>query len=343
MRGWLWVLVAGALGCQDTDECIQLRKIQKKAERTLRQAQGQASIADRTSEKLERLRSDAQSKLARLGLEMKAEEVEAALEKRAQAMPKGKVERDKRAKALDPRERTSSPELETVFRVEYAALDLQTAWRRAEAIIQTPPLTRFLGLYAPKRRRLPWQLELGPAEVERIEMKIDPRPLPTRRNPDDVPEEFGFCGASELRTNIARVEEEIAAIEAKAKSTTVNLPLVASWMGLSRRVDRIVAIETESRRLADLLVNAAVEKEQRLIAVGVEADSVLLEIEGGRRQLGAIQRTLPEDLLQALRELPGQREGVARLAIANGVAASSKLPHVTEHAHGAGSRPARGP
>ena len=338
-------LVAIALGgCFDTDECTQLRQLRDEARRALRVVQGRSQIAGRTAESLARLKSEVQEKLDAAGLELSGDELEAQLEERASAVRGAKLERTTRPAAPAP---GSAPDpeaaTETVFRFQFPASDLSEAWSKAQTLIAEPPLTRLLSLLAPKGRGQPWVLDVGQVDVQRVPMKVEPKDIPPRPSPDEVPSSFGFCGAGELRREIAEIEAEIDGFRDAAKQTTVNLPLIASWKGLSRRVDLSVQTEAESRRIAADLVQAVLASRQRFIGLAAEKEAVLLEVKGGKAELAKLQAEVPKVRLEALQELPPAREGVARMAVGNRVAAAGRRPEPGGGPHGPGGGPPRGP
>lgn len=330
-------LIGGLLSgtaCSDTEECKELRKALNASERALRAAQGRAKLADRTRQNLERLRGEVEQKLERHGLDLDDDALFAKLKTRAESMKGVSIERGSRPVAPDPQRLTAQPETETVFRFSFKARDLASAWETALALSRDPPLTRILTLLGPKRRRSPWRLELGTSDIPQVPLtNLEPRPLPARKSASEIPEEFGFCGASALRAQIEKIDAEIDGFAEKAGETTVNLPLYASWRGLSRRTDLALDTETESRRLAEALVQATLSAELPFIGLALEKEAVLLEMKGGSWEKSRAQSKLSPDLLPQLRELGGGREGVARVALTNMVTTAARRP--TEGEEGA--------
>lgn len=321
--GWLFIA-----GCADTEECKELRKVLNSSERALRAAQGRAQLADRTRENLKRIRAEVEKKLEKHGLDLDEDALLAKLEARAGSMKGVSVERSSRPMAPDPRDPSQRPQSEMVIRFTFKARDLASAWEITQALSREPPLTRLFTLLAPKRRRDPWRLELGPVDVQKVPTEgLKPRPLPPRKSSTEVSEEFGFCGASALREQIAKVDAETDGFAEKAGETTVNLPLFASWKGLSRRADLALDTEAESRRLAEALIQASLSAEVPFIGLALEKEAVLLEIKGGKWEKSKAQSKLPPQLLSRLRELSGGREGVARLALGNAVSAAARRPN----------------
>lgn len=315
------------LACQDTEECIQLRKVLKATERALTIAKARAALAAKTKKTLKRTQAATERKLSQHGLDLSEEALFDVLKKRAEGLRGVRLEKTSRAVEqgvrASPLGTTAS---ETVYSFELPSRSLSDAWRLSQSLIVSPPLTRVFALIAPKKRGERYRLELGRAEVLRLPMEIEPKPLPARPSAADVPSELGMCGASELRERIAAAEEELEKHAAKARETTVHLPLEASWKGLSRRADRVVAIEQASREIADALVDAVEKSRTRFLGVAIDEEVVVLEVAGGKWERGRIQRFLPEPILQSLKDLEVGREGVARMAVVNRVAESARFP-----------------
>jgi hypothetical protein len=324
----------GLAACEETDECKKLKKVKQAAEKALVAAKGRAKLADRTGQTLERIKTATEKKLDEHGLDLPEEELQEELEARVADIEGAELERTVRPVAPDPHAQSPVPETETMFRVTFPARGLEAAWAKARTLFATPPLTRVLGFFPPKEPGEGWRLELGRVDIQRLPMDIEPRPLPRRPSAEDVESELGFCGASELREEIAELEAKIAKYQDKAGQTTMNLPLSASWTGLARRADLAIETEKEGRRIADALVEAVLEARQRLVGLGLEKEAVLLEIRGGQKNLSKVQAQLSEGLLESMQDIEGERDGVARMAVGNRVAAAGRRPDRSPAGHG---------
>lgn len=323
----LTLVAAVSVACEDTDECVELRRVLKTSERALAAAKGRAALAERTGRNLERIKADVTRKLENKGLDLEEGALVETMEARAESESKVTFERTVRPMAPDPTDVSQAQKSETVLRFNFPARDLEAAWAIAERLAAEPPMTRMFTLIAPKRRRQPWRLELGRVDIQRLPMSaIEPRALPPRRSAADVPEEFGFCGAGELRSRLGQIDAEIEGLAEKAGQTTVNLPLFASWKGLSRRADLAIDIETRSRELAKALVDATLASKQVFLGLALEKEAVLLEVKGGAKEKARVQEKLSESLLESIRDLDGGREGVARFALSNPVSAAGRRP-----------------
>lgn len=325
LAGMLGALVLVA-GCGKTEECKKLERVKRAAQSALAAAKGRAQLAERTGEHLARLKAAVEKKLDDNGLDLDEGALIEALEERVESVAGATLERTTRPAEVTPGSLSRQGATETVFRFTFEAKGLEAAWSKAQVLMSNPPLTRLLSLIAPKKPGEPWRLDLGRVDIQRLPMKIEPRPVPPRPKASEVPSELGFCGASQLREEIAALEEEIAKYAEQAEQTTVNLPLTASWTGLSRRADLAIDSEAEGRRLAEGLVEAVLESGQRFLGLASEPEAVLLEVVGDEKAAKAVQSELPEPMLQAMQELPPSREGVARIAIGNRVSAAGRRP-----------------
>lgn len=315
----------GMIACGETEECRRLDEVHTATRRALAAAKGRAQLADRTGKSLERIQAETETKIEANGLDLDEGAIVSALEARLESVEGATFLRTTRPGEPKPGAEQHAFN-ETVLRFEFPAKGLEQAWAKAQVLMMSPPLTHILGLIAPKKRGDKWRLDLGRPDIQRLPMKIEPRPLPEVPSADDVPSEFGFCGASEKRAEIAQMKAETESFAEQAAATTVNLPLTASWNGLSRRTDRVLDTETQSRELVDALVNATLDSNQTFMGIAAEPEAVLLELAGDPSATKAVQSKLPESMLEALQELPPPREGVARMAIGNGVAAAARRP-----------------
>ncbi len=315
------------VACVETDECRQLSELLSSSNRALAAVRGRAALADRTGETLSRRKAEAENKIEREGLDLPEAELQKALEERVEALPGASLERTTRPVGVEQHGPALEEETETVFRITFPARGLEEAWARTRSLIAIPPTTRLLTLIGPKKAGEPWALDLGRPDIQRLPMNFQPKRPPARRSAADVPSSpWGFCGADALRKQIEGLEREIETLSEKAASTTVNLPLSASYQGLSRRADVVIESEAESRRLSELFVSAVLSGKQRFLGLGVEKEAVLLEVQGDAKARKAVQAGLPEEVLASLREIPGERPGVVRMALANAVAAGGRRP-----------------
>lgn len=305
-----------AMGCGKTDECRRLEEVLTSARHSLNATRARAQLADKTTRSLDRVQASTDRKLEASGLDLDEDALAAVLEPRAEPFDGARYERDTRSGEADPR--TGLPRSEAVFRYTLPAESLAKVWPKVQALGASPPLTHFYSLIAPRGPKDPWVLELGAPHIDRISFEgLEPRAPPERKSAADVPEEGGFCGASDLREEIAEVEAELKTLEGKASLTTLNLPRIATLTGLSRRTDHLVAKEREARRILDALVAATLTAKKRLNALGADEDLVIYELRGSKQDLAEVKNALPTDLLQSVKDLDGIAEGVVRMAIAN--------------------------
>lgn len=344
MLAWVGVVCVVSVGCQDTEECVELRRLVKSRQRALRAAKGRAALADRTASNLDRIKGEVEKKLTENGLDVPEGELVKTLEARAKETRGIGFERTVRPGLPEAAAPGKAVPTETVIRFEFRARSLAQAWSTVERLSAAPPLTRVLTFLAPKRRRGTYRLELGRIDIQRFPMDtIQPRKLQTGRKLEDVPSNFGFCGASSLRAEVSELDSQISDLQEKAGQTTVNLPLFASWTGLSRRADLAMDIEKEGRRIARGMMQGLIESKRAFIGMAIEKEAVVLEIRGKEEDLAKLQAELPKDLLSSVRSLESVREGVQRMAVGNSVASAGRRPGAGGHESGGHGPGGHGP
>ena len=334
-RGWPWwglgyhlrslslVLLLLGYGCRDTDECVELRRILKGSERTLRLARERASQAERTAKNLAELRMRVEAQLAEEGLDADRSSIIQTLKKRARRIRGARFRQVKRVVITDPQRPTTGRKEEEIFQLSFSASNSLHAWHVSGQLARKPPLTRILELRAPKKRRGRWELELGLIELQRFpQIEVPALELPRRRAVDDVPQQFGICGGKALRERIHAVENELVYYRDKAKETSINLPRYASWKGFSRQIERVVQIEKEARRLAHILVKAASEGKHKLLSLSIHPEIVRVDIQGSSRDRRKLQSRLTDKDLRLVRPTKTISRGRFRLALGNTIAAA---------------------
>lgn len=300
------------LACQETDECKQLKVLKGRYEVAAVQMRARAGLRDQAVKQLESSKARTEALLKKLGLDKSETELDAVLRDRAQAL-KAQVERGTRDVPLgdDP----GMTEKQTMWSFELSAKTAAEAVDHARRLAGSPPLFRYVALLGDGKS---WRFRLAETKIEQLDLsQIKPVEPPERPSLDNVPSSFGFCGASELRADIKRFEDEIHELDKVAAETTVAMPKAASWSGLYQRTMAQQAEEAEARVILDTLLTAAVRGDVPIKASGVEGGVVILEMRGGPKERKRFQSQLSKDYLQRLRPAETQRPGLIRYMMVN--------------------------
>lgn len=298
--------------CQPTEECTKLQTLKGRYEVVANQMRARAGLREQALERARISEERAQALLTKLGLDKTETELDAILKQRAQTLGVS-VERGTREVALGESE--GATEKQTLWSFELSAKDAAAAVDQARTLAGSPPLFRYVALLGDGKT---WRFRMAATQIDQMNLDdLKPVPPPTRQDPADIESNFGFCGASGLRADIAKLEAEIVSLEPKAAETTIAMPKSASWAGLNQRVLAVQAEEAEARLVLDTLMSAAVKGRVEIKAAGVEGAVVILELRGGPAERQRFQSQLSEKFLEALRPGDGQRPGVIRYMMAN--------------------------
>ncbi|MEQ8277877.1 MAG: hypothetical protein RMA76_21605 [Deltaproteobacteria bacterium] len=317
MKRLVFVAALLTFACDETDECRRLDRIQEENDKVLDQARRRAKQADVTEKRLSEMKAKADEAFEEYGLNLSEKEVTKALEARAKdhgaTVERGTREIDS---GINPGGPGGGGGTQTMWTFTYPSKSMYDAWRTAEKIMAVPPFVRFASLRN-GRKRGTYLLEAVRGTVDRAPMKVEPTPLPKLRDPADVPSQFGFCGAAEKRQALAALAKEVEELTPQAEALTVNLPLAASWEGLWKRTIVIRDIEDESRRITREVFESAERGKVPLKAAGIENDIVIVELVGGKKERGRVERELPKALVEQLQTLDGSGQKIERLMIVN--------------------------
>ena len=303
------------LACEPTKECKRLERVLAQHEEVLHQAKRRAGQGAIVEKRMQDAKANADKAFADLGLDQDEKSITKTLEARAKEHG-ATVERGTRE--IEPQAAQQTPgggSTETQWTFRFSATSDAAAWEKVEKLIVVPPLTQIVGLY-PKGKRA-YELEVVRGIVDRAPMKVEPTPLTKLEDPARVKSEFGFCGADDLRKKIAVVDAEIETLREDAEALTVNLPLGASWEGLWRRAELVRDIETESRRILREVIDAANRARVDVAAAGVENGIVIVEVGGGKKGRGRIEREMPQALVEQMQSVQAAGSKVERLMIVN--------------------------
>lgn len=316
----LAVAVASALvGCGQTSECTQLQKILAHRQAALSKVRSAAGVVEKLETRVRDTQSEAAKAKHEVGLDLTIPDLEVALALKAKAIPGATIARGSRAVALDG----AGPEVpqvrEVTWTVRFREKDLTKAFARVDALLEPPPLVR-LASAARDEKTAEWAAEVARLVVE--ELPIEPKPVPVEPPVDlaTVPEEFGTCGAADLRAQIAAVDKEIARAAPQAERASVLLPTAASWEGVRARALRLREAEAENRRLLGALTRAAVDLRLRVKDVSVEGPMVFVEVFGGGAERGRLEKALASaGVAEGMRVAASAPPGVVRVGLHNTV------------------------
>jgi hypothetical protein len=325
MKRLFWGLVVFGLGvgCAETEECKELDKLLTESQRVAQAVKGRATLWERVSQRANQKEANTKKLMAELGLDLGEEQLQATLEERIKAIPGATFERTVRV--ADGEAQGPTAATETLFVINIPTKDQTAAIAQLRILWAAPPLLRIETIVQEKGKG--WRLELGRAEIDQVPVKVEPVQPKARTSPDTVPSQFGFCGAAAKRKQLATMEEEIKALEGKAAEVTTLLPAAASWEGLGRRVELVREVETEARRLINLVLDAALKSKVHLKAIGTEQELVMAELIGTAKDRAKLQNALDPDTIAQM-QLPETEvtPGVARFGLPNRVAKERRRP-----------------
>ncbi|MBK6687218.1 MAG: hypothetical protein IPG45_22300 [Deltaproteobacteria bacterium] len=325
MKRLFWGLLVFGLGvgCAETEECKELDKLLTESQRAAQAVKGRATLWERVSQRANQKEANTKKLMAELGLDLGEEQLQATLEERIKAIPGATFERTVRV--ADGEAQGPTAATETLFVINIPTKDPTAAIAQLRILWAAPPLLRIETIVQEKGKG--WRLELGRAEIDQVPVKVEPVQPKARTSPDTVPSQFGFCGAAAKRKQLATMEEEIKALEGKAAEVTTLLPAAASWEGLGRRVELVREVETEARRLINLVLDAALKSKVHLKAIGTEQELVMAELIGTAKDRAKLQNALDPDTIAQM-QLPETEvtPGVARFGLPNRVAKERRRP-----------------
>jgi hypothetical protein len=322
-RAWMFAACA-LIGCGETEECKKLDAFVAEGERVVAGMKARHALRDKIADRAHRFESQTKAKMAELGIDQGEEQLKAALEARAKTIPGATFERSTRVvPSEDP---GATGDTETLFVLSFVQKDAAKAIASARALMASPPLFRLVTVVKEDKGDR-WRVELARTDVDELPIKFEPQKVPKRPSIDDIPSQIGFCGAADKRKRIAEIDVEIEKLAPVSEEVTVLLPSSASWEGLGRRVDLAREVETESRRIIQLVLDGVLKSKVSLKAIGAEQEVVLVELHGTTKERAKLQKVLPEEIVQAM-VLPEAEitPNIARFSIPNRVAKERRRP-----------------
>lgn len=313
-----WLLALALLGCNETEECKALEKMKARYETALSRQKARETLTGSTRKRLERHKKRAEETKKKLGLDLPETKLKEELDARVAKIEGATIQRTTRKVADAGAPGVQSAAQETLWKIEFPAKNDKEAFERARMLYAMPPLFKVVTLLDKKDGT--FLLELLRASVVEVPMNVAPTPLPDPPDPADVPEEFGFCGAGQLREEITEMRRTLLEGKEAAEELTVLLPKVATYEGLQHRAEMLGKVEMENRRVIEAFMEAVMKANIRFKGVGSERDVVVVEFFGGQQARSRLEKHMPPDLLKGMKELDSAKKNVTRLSMVNRVA-----------------------
>lgn len=307
--------------CSETDECKKLNDLRGQHDRLLTETRSKAALHDRLKSRAEVAEVKANKTLEALGLDLDESKITDRLTVRVAAIPTATISVG--YTPLAPTE-GGMPTRERLWEVSFEAKNVEEAFERLAKVVEVPPLVRVASFIKDKGKRR-WRAQLLIQPVERIPVQPKPVLVPTLDDPGTIPPQLGFCGAGKIRRAIGEIRDQLTELRPKAERTTVLLPMVATFDGLGRRAEMAEKIETESRRLMQIMAVRAETAKVEIKAVGFETPLVVLEVWGKQPELARLEKQLAP-MASRLKKLDPAPPGVIRLGLPNPVAEKNKPP-----------------
>lgn len=286
-------LLALLIACEDA-KSERLAAAQAEREHVLKRFQRLAEKSEDLRLSSAKVRADVEKELARYGLNQKPEALEAVLRDRAKKTPGASLEK------AEGSNRGLAETGMAIWELRYPAKNLAAAFKLAQDFSSVPPLFRFSSLVPSLKKPGLWKLQLTQAEVERT--TIDPKVQPIAKLPAPFRPSQGWFG-HEPEAGLEQIREldaELAKLKPVVDELSVLLPTEASWLGIKNRSDRLLREEFESRRILELLVQAASAKKLSVNAVAASEEVVLLDFPEDSPALAEFEKALPPDLLEGM-------------------------------------------
>lgn len=292
------------VACGQTEECKTLAALKAGREARLTKLSHQAKLAPQIEDNAKKQERRAKAETARLGLDLSEAEIEAKLKERQAAIAGSELVRSYRELPIQGSEET---ERQTVWIVRFPAADLNAAFAHAKEFAAIPPLLQLVTLVVDPKPGF-WRLQLGRVSVDQVPVKVDPVDPPPLPGLDEVPERFGFCGASELRAEIAQLDEQLEAVRPGAERLTVLLPTASTWAGIWRRTREKLLENSRARARMQQLLQAVDKAGVKLRGVGVAGNHVVLELYRHPQTEAKLSTALPPEALGSMKRMDGPKE-----------------------------------
>ena len=319
MRFLVVLSIALALSaCEKTQECKELDSMVKHNQGLLDAAKSKAAAHDRLLATATKAEKETSEYLDETGLSWSEDKLNLALDKRMKDVPGSRVIRNSRFK-----EESSAQNLlrraKTFWSVEFSEKELAKGLQTAVMFTGEKPIFMFEKLsFDPKGNG--WLLELGRAVIDEVPNKPLPNALPDLKDPAFIASEFGFCGASKLRSQLEDIKTQYAQVKDKAEEISVLLPKQATWKGMLRRAKILVAVETETRKIIQRLMKGVADLKLKVHGLAFEEPFIMAEIKGGEKQAERLKKHMGSMATNA--EFMKAQKGRIRILVPNGLVRS---------------------
>lgn len=303
-------------GCE-TQECKELKVEVEARKNAVRSARGQASVYEATRKRALAAEGNANKLLGALGVDRPESKIYEELLARVKKIPTATITREAVQLPLTggPGE---VPESVTQWVIRFETKDTKSAFDSTAALLQTPPMLRFSSLIREDKTKNKWRVELRRATIDQVQIDPKKQPLKSGRDIGEIPSNFGFCGASEMRAEIEKWDAELAKLRDHAEGLTVELPKAASYEGLRRRAEQLRDEEGETRDHLAMFEEALRKSGANLKAIGMEASMSVLEVWGNAADRNKIEAALNErGLGSRIQPKKESSKGVERIMVRN--------------------------
>ena len=301
------------VACQETEECQTLQTMLEHNQKLLDSAKNKAAVHDRLAASAAKTEKDVTAYLDEIGLNWSEDKLNKALDKRMSKVSGSRVIRNSRGK-MESSTQNLLRRAKTFWSVEFESKDLAKGLQTAVMFTGQRPLFMFERLSFDQKSDS-WLLELGRAVIDEVLNKPLPNALPKLKNYSGVKTEFGFCGATKLRGQLADVQSEYDSIKDKAEAISVLLPKQATWKGLQRRAKILVTVETETRKIIQRLLKGVADLKLTISGLAFEEPFIMAEIKGDERTAKRLKKHMGSIAINA--ELMAAQKGYTRLLVPN--------------------------
>ncbi len=304
-------LLAFLWGCEKTDECKQLEELMLKHKNLQSQAETYAKQATTMAKRVEKAEEEANVYKKDTGLDRTETGLHKEISSRIEALKGAKVER-----SVEEVSKGEAVIKETIWRISFKAPSFTKAFVQSQRVAAVPPLLSY--------RRLSdkgggnFELELvKPILLEADLTRIATVPLEKLSTGDDIPSQLGFCGASDLRKQIAAAHKRIEEVREDAESVSRLLPLGSSWRGALGRARRVVKTEEANRDILGRYMDMAAKAKLTPSEIGSLGEEVVMAVPAGKKTRGKLDRAADPEFLPAMKYFNDVKAKKLRVIVKN--------------------------
>lgn len=319
----IWAVLPLLYACdQQTEECQKLTVLHGHYQSAVATFKGRAQLRPKLEKSIEELKVKTEKELGALWLNKPETALKTELDKRVAAVKGATMERTtKQVGSGVPG--AAGVAHETMWRIKFREKNFEKAVKKLEGLSVSPPLFK-LSTILQDRKTGDWILELVRASIDDVPMNLPPQKFPRPPKATVVPEEFGFCGAKELRAKIAKLDAELDKLEENSTALSTMLPMRATIEGRRRRGAYTAQLEQEGRNIISSLIETVRKSKFKMKALGVEQEVVILELLATKKDKGRLEKFIDPELLPSVKYIDSPTKGVLKVTIPNRVAAKHK-------------------